>query len=202
MLRVAGEPLLEIILKQCLDAGFRDFYFSVNFLKEKIQRYFQDGSAWGASIQYIEEDKPLGTAGALSMLQGRIDNPLLVINGDVLTRVDYMNLLRFHTNQQSAATLCVREHNTQIPYGVVRTNDVKVVGFEEKPTLTHFVNAGIYLLNPNLLEFLPKNTFFDMPQLLNFAAQQGYPINAFPIHEYWLDIGHPETFERAHGEWR
>ena len=202
MLRVAGKPLLEIILKQCLDAGFEDFYFSVNYLKEQIQSHFQDGSAWGARIQYLEEDKPLGTAGALSLLPQRPDHPFLVLNGDVLTRVDYTHLLRFHADHQSTATLCVREHSTQIPYGVVRMDDVKVVALEEKPVLTHYVNAGIYLLNPDVLDLVPTDAFFDMPQLLETVAQQGRPVSAFPIHEYWLDIGHPETLERAHGEWR
>lgn len=202
MLQVAGKPLLEIILKQCLDAGFEHFYFAVNYLKEQIQSHFQDGSAWGARIQYLEEDKPLGTAGALSLLPQRPDHPFLVLNGDVLTRVDYTHLLRFHADHQSTATLCVREHSTQIPYGVVRMDDVKVVALEEKPVLTHYVNAGIYLLNPDVLDLVPKDVFFDMPQLLETAAQQGKPVSAFPIHEYWLDIGHPETLERAHGEWR
>ena len=201
MLKVAGKPLLEIILKQCVDAGFENFYFAVNFLKEQIQGHFEDGSAWGARIQYLEEDKPLGTAGALSLLPQNPDHPLLVLNGDVLTRVDYTHLLRFHVDHQSAATLCVREHNTQIPYGVVRMDDTRVVALEEKPMLTHYVNAGIYLLNPDILDLVPKDAFLDMPQLLETAAQQGKPVNAFPIHEYWLDIGHPETLARAHGEW-
>lgn len=202
MLKVAGKPLLEIILKQCLDAGFEHFYFAVNYLKEQIQSHFKDGSAWGACIRYLEEDKPLGTAGALSLLPQRPDHPFLVLNGDILTRVDYNHLLRYHDNHQSTATLCVREYSTQIPYGVVRIDDVKVLELQEKPVMTHYVNAGIYLLNPDVLDLLPKNTFFDMPQYLEIVAQHGKPVSAFPIHEYWLDIGHPETLERAHGEWR
>ena len=201
MLQVAGKPLLEIILKQCLDAGFEHFYFAVNYLKDQIQSHFQDGSAWGARIQYLEEDKPLGTAGALSLLPQRPDHPFLVLNGDVLTRVDYTHLLRFHADHQSTATLCVREHSTQISYGVVRMDDVKVVALEEKPVLTHYVNTGIYLLNPDVLDLVPKDAFFDMPQLLETAAQQGKAVGAFPIHEYWLDIGQPETLELAYKEW-
>ncbi len=202
MLRVAGKPLLEIILKQCLDAGFEDFYISVNYLKEQIQSHFQDGSAWGARIQYLEEEKPLGTAGALSLLLQRPEHPFLVLNGDILSRVDYTHLLRFHADNQSTATLCVREHSTQIPYGVVRMDDMKVVALEEKPVLTHYVNAGIYLLNPEVLDLVPRDAFLDMPQLLETTAQHGKSVCAFPIHEYWLDIGLPETLERAHGEWR
>lgn len=201
MLHVAGKPLLEIILKQCLDAGFQHFYFAVNYLREQIQSHFKDGSAWGAHIQYLEEDKPLGTAGALSLLPQRPDHPFLVLNGDVLTRVNYTHLLRFHAEHQSTATLCVREHSIQIPFGVVRMNGVKVVAMEEKPVLTRYVNAGIYLLNPDVLDLVPKDAFFDMPQLLETAAQKEKPVSAFPIHEYWLDIGHPENLERAYKEW-
>ena len=202
MLQIAGKPLLEIILKQCLEAGFEHFYFSVNYLKEQIQSHFQDGSAWGASIRYLEEDAPLGTAGALRLLSQRPDCPLLVLNGDVLTRVDYKQLLRFHTDNQSMATLCVREHRVQIPYGVVHMDDTKVVGLEEKPLLTQYVNAGIYLLNPDVLDLLPEATFFDMPRLLEIIGKQGKVVSAFPIHEYWLDIGRPDTLERALDEWQ
>ena len=200
MLHVAGEPILEIILKQCLDAGFDHFYFAVNYLKEQIQSHFQDGSTWGARIQYLEEVKPLGTAGALSLLPQRPDHPFLVLNGDVLTRVDYAHLLRFHADHQSTATLCVREYSTQIPYGVVRMDDLKVVALEEKPLLTHYVNAGIYLLNPDMLDLVPKDVFFDMPQLLETAAQQGKPVSAFPIYEYWLDIGQLADYEQAQSD--
>lgn len=201
MLKVAGKPLLEIILSQCVDAGFENFCFAVNYLKEQIQSHFQDGSAWGSRIQYLEESKPLGTAGALSLLTRREDLPVLVLNGDVLTRVDFSNLLRFHADHQASATLCVREYRTQIPYGVVQLDDLKVVALEEKPVITHYINAGIYVLSPDILNLVPRDTFFDMPQLLEATAQWGKTVSAFPIHEYWLDIGQPETLSRAHGEW-
>lgn len=202
MLRVGGRPLLEIILEQCIEAGFRDFYFAVNYLKEQIKDYFQNGGRWQVKIDYLEENQPLGTAGALSLLPRQPVAPLLVLNGDVLTRVDYTRLLRFHAEQGAAATLCVREYTTQIPYGVVRLDDLRVLTLEEKPVLSHYVNAGIYLLNPGLLELVPNDRFFDMPQLLEHAVQRDHCVSAFPIHEYWLDVGLPETLERAHGEWQ
>jgi dTDP-glucose pyrophosphorylase len=201
MLRVGGKPLLEIIIEQCVDAGFQRFYLAVNYLKENIQNYFEDGARWNVRIDYLEENEPLGTAGALSLLPETINEPFLVLNSDVLTRVDYGRLLRFHEEHAAAATLCVREHTTQIPYGVVQMNDLRVLTLEEKPVLSHYVNAGIYLLDPRLLTLVPKNQFFDMPQLLEQAVQQQQRVSAFPIHEYWLDVGHPETLERAHGEW-
>lgn len=201
MLLVGGKPMLEIILEQCIDAGFQHFYLSVNYLKSQIQDHFGNGARWHVQIDYLEEKLPLGTGGALSLLPLRPSEPLLVLNGDLLTRVDYSRLLQFHDEHKAAATLCVREHKTQIPYGVVRIDDLRVLALEEKPVLSHYVNAGIYLLDPSLLDFVPHNRFFDMPQLLETAMENKHRVNAFPIHEYWLDVGHPETLYRAHGEW-
>ena len=201
MLRVGGKPLLEIILEQCIDAGFQHFYLSVNYLKEQIQDHFGDGAGWHVRIDYLEETQPLGTGGALSLLLQEPTEPLLVLNGDVLTRVDYSRLLRFHDEHQAMATMCVREHTTQVPYGVVSIDDSNVVSLEEKPVLSHYVNAGIYLINPALLGLVPQDRFFDMPTLFEKAIQLQHRVSAFPIHEYWLDVGHPETLERAHGEW-
>lgn len=202
MLRVGSRPLLEIILEQCVEAGFREFYIAVNYLKEQIKDHFQDGARWQVMIEYLEENQPLGTAGALSLLPSHPVDSLLVLNGDVLTRVDYNRLLRFHAEQDAAATLCVREHTTQIPYGVVRLEDLRVLTLEEKPVLSHYVNAGIYLLDPKLLDLVPNDRFFDMPQLLEKAMQNKHCVSAFPVHEYWLDVGLPEMLERAHGEWQ
>jgi len=201
MLRVGGKPLLEIILEQCIDAGFQHFYLSVNYLKKQIQDYFGDGARWHVRIDYLEEAQPLGTGGALSLLPQKLTEPLLVLNGDVLTRVDYSRLLRFHDEHQAAATMCVREHTTQIPYGVVSMDELQVLTLQEKPVLSHHVNAGIYLLDPVLLDLVPRDRFFDMPTLFEKAMQHQHFVSAFPIHEYWLDVGHPETFERAHKEW-
>ena len=202
MLQVGGKPILEIILEQCIEVGFREFYFSVNYLKEQIKDYFGDGTSWKVNIQYLEEDKPMGTAGGLSLLPSMPEHPLLVLNGDVLTRVDYGRLLNFHAEHEASATLCVQEHTTRIPYGVVRMDDVMVQAIEEKPVLSNYVNAGIYLLEPSLLELVPSDQLFNMPQLLEKAVGEQYRVSAFPIHEYWLDVGLPETFEQAHGEWK
>ena len=201
MLHIGGKPLLEIVLRQCIDAGFQHFHISVNYLKNQIQDHFSDGTRWNVHIDYLEETQPLGTGGALSLLPHQPAEPLLVLNGDVLTRVDYGRLLRFHDENLADATLCVREHSTHIPYGVVSIDDGHVLKIEEKPVLNHYVNAGIYILNPALLNLVPQDQFFDMPQLLEKAMQQQLRVNPFPIHEYWLDVGHHETLERAHGEW-
>lgn len=201
MLRVGGKPLLEIIIEQCVDAGFQDFYLAVNYLKDQIKNYFRDGASWNVHIDYIEENEPLGTAGALSHLPKTLSEPILLLNGDVLSRVDYSKLLCFHEQHDAAATMCVREHTTAIPYGVVQMDDLRVLRLEEKPVLSHYVNAGIYVLAPKLLTLVPKNQFFDMPQLIELVMHQQNRVLAFPIHEYWLDVGHPETLELARVDW-
>ena len=201
MLSIGGKPLLEIMIEQCIDAGFSQFTISVNYLKEQIMSYFGNGSKWGVSIDYLQEDKPLGTVGALASLQNFSKDPFLVINGDVLTKINFAELLKFHEECVSAATICVRQHSVTIPFGVVNMNGHTVSGLQEKPTLSEYVSAGIYVLSPQLLELIPKDSFFDMPQLIQEAIDARHTVNAFPIHEYWLDVGHPETLAQANGEW-
>ena len=201
MLQLQGKPILEILLEQCIRAGFNNYYFAVNYLKHQIIDYFNNGASWGVYIDYLEEKRPLGTAGALSLLPEIPDKPLLVLNGDVLSGINYDQMLRFHEEHYAVATLCVREHVTQIPYGVVNMDDLHVLSLEEKPVLSHFVNAGIYLLDPKVLKLISKNQFLDMPQLLEQVVQKQQRVSAFPIHEYWLDLGHPENLERAKSEW-
>lgn len=201
MLHVGGKPMLEIILEQCIESGFQQFYISVNYLKEQIKEHFNDGAHWNINIEYLEEQQPLGTGGALSLLPQKPSEPLLVLNGDVLTRVDYGKLLKFHSEQQVTATICVREHSTQIPFGVVQMDDLNILNIKEKPVLNHHVNAGVYLLDPILLDLVPSERFLDMPNLIEDAINKKFRVCAFPIHEYWLDIGQPDTYERAHNEW-
>ena len=201
MLPVQGKPVLEILLDRCKNAGFRQFYFAVNYLKQQIIDHFGDGSRWGVDIQYLQETQPLGTAGALSLLPKIPEDPLLVLNGDVLTQVPFPALLRFHQENRAVATLCVREHETVIPFGVVKTEGTRMVALEEKPTLAHYVNAGVYILSSQVWKHLNREKACDMPELLESLQQSNQPIQVFPIHEYWLDVGHPETMERAHQEW-
>ncbi len=201
MLPVNGKPMLEILLEQCIETGFRRFHLSVNYLKGQIIDYFQDGGRWGASINYLVEDKPLGTAGSLHLLPKDIEAPILVLNGDVLTRFNLIQLLRFHREQDAEATLCVRNHEVSIPFGVVQTKDGELSGFEEKPTYHQLVNAGLYVINPQLISLLPPNQKTDMPTLLKSAQQADHRVAVCPIHEYWIDVGRPETLQQASQEW-
>ena len=171
MLKINKKPILEIILNQCLDAGFKKFYFSVNYLKKQIKNHFKNGSKWDVNINYLEEKRPLGTVGSLSLLPKK-KIPFLLINGDVLTKIDYNHLLQFHKDHKADITICVREFVTKIPYGVVGIDDLKVMALEEKPVLTHFVNAGIYIIEPKVANLLPKNTKLDMTELILLAKKK------------------------------
>ena len=200
MLKVGGKPMLEIILEQCVDSGFRKFFISVYHLKEQIMKYFGNGERWGVEIHYLNEEKPLGTAGSLGLLP-EPEQSILVMNGDVLSRVDYAKLIQFHEENSSSATICVREHQTEIPFGVVKVRGGSIESLEEKPLLTHNINAGIYVLNPELISLLNPDQVCDMPELIELGLERKLPMNAFPLHEYWIDVGQPQTLEKVNGGW-
>ena len=198
MLIVGGKPILETILESFLEVGFRDFYFSTHYLPEVIEEYFGDGKKFGCSIKYIHEEKPLGTGGALGLLPKNLPNlPVIMINGDILSKIDFLHLLEDHENNGAIATMCVRQHQYQIPYGVINEQDGYVIGVDEKPVQSFFVNAGIYVFNPELLKHVSINEKIDMPPLLMQRVKEKEKVNIFPIHEYWLDIGLREEFEKA-----
>ena len=201
MLTIDGKPMLHILFEQLKQAGFRNFYVSVNYLKENIINYFGDGSSFGVSIDYLVEESPLGTAGSLSLLDINPEKPIIVINGDVLSRLDLKSLLKFHNENNSKATIAVRQHTTTIPFGIVRQNGVELVSFQEKPSFTHLVNAGMYVISPQLLPLIPKYRFTDMPDFLLTAKDCGHKVTVCPVHEYWLDVGRPETLVQATREW-
>ncbi|SHN82419.1 nucleotidyltransferase family protein [Bradyrhizobium erythrophlei] len=197
MLEVDGKPILERTIERFIAAGFLRFAISVHYLPDMIKSHFGDGSRWDAKISYIEEKEPLGTAGALGLLERREGQPLIVINGDVVTDVDVPALLAFHTKTEAALTMCVREHDIQVPYGVVKTDGADVLDVVEKPTHKFFVNAGIYVLSPALLNSVAPNVRLDMPDLIRRAISDRKLVKMFPIHERWADIGRFDDFNRA-----
>ncbi|WP_349971485.1 nucleotidyltransferase family protein [Pseudomonas caspiana] len=201
LLKIGEKPILELILESFLSAGFHRFYISTHFLPEMIKDHFGDGGQWGVTIQYVHEDVPLGTGGALGLLpHEEIDLPLFVMNGDLLTRLDFQNLLDFHDEHESVATMCVREHEHRVPYGVITSEGRRILTMVEKPVHRYFINAGIYLLSPELVKCVPRNTCIDMPTILQQQMDTGSVVNMFPLHEYWLDIGRMEDFQRAQNE--
>ena len=201
MLQVGGKPILESILESFSEQGFRKFFLSVNYLAQTIRDYFGDGSQWGVDISYLQEDKRLGTAGALSLLPERPSDPLVVMNGDLLTRVHFESMLTFHYEHGAVATMAVREYDFQVPYGVVRLNGSNIAAIEEKPVHHFFVNAGIYTLSPEAFEHIPTGTFFDMPTLFETLLAGGHPTSAYPLREHWLDIGRLEELKQAQKDW-
>lgn len=200
MLKVAGRPLLQTIIERLQAQGFRRFRLAVNYLAEMIEDHFGDGSSLGVEIEYLREDHPRGTAGALSLLNEPIDAPLLVMNGDLLTRMSFGELIDFHVEHDAKATLCVREHTFQSPHGVVETVGPRLTALTEKPTFRWLANAGVYCLSPEVLARVPGDGLYDMPDLLNALNADGQAVGAYPIHEYWLDIGRPPDFENAQAE--
>lgn len=200
MLHVGNKPLLETILENFIEYGFRHFFISVNFMAEMVKGYFGDGSRWGVEIRYLEEDRKLGTAGALSLLPEKPALPMLVMNGDLLTKINFRQLLDFHNGHDSCATMCVREYDFQVPYGVVRMDQHRVTGIDEKPVQRFFVNAGIYVLSPEAVDAIPDGIHFDMTTLFESLIAQGKETVVFPIREYWLDIGQLADYDRANGE--
>ena len=196
MLPVGDRPLMELIIDQLREAGIKRVNVTTHYQKDAITRHFGDGHEFGVEIQYVEEDEPMGTAGALSRLKSSGD-PLLVINGDILTRVDFQAMLDFHKENRAEMTVAVRQHQTSIPYGVVETDGVNISGICEKPVLHHLISAGIYLLDPQVCRDIPSDRTYDMPDLVVELLGQGRTVVSFPVHEYWLDIGRPDDYQQA-----
>lgn len=196
MLPVGDRPLLELIIEQLRQAGIRRANVTTHYMPEKISDYFGDGRGFGIELHYVTEDRPLGTAGALGLLEAP-DEPLLVVNGDILTRVDFRAMLAFHREHGADMTVGVRQYELQVPYGVIECEGPFVRGLREKPSLGFLVNAGIYLLEPSVHRYIPSGQRFDMTDLIARLLAEGRTVVSFPIVEYWVDIGQLEDYERA-----
>ncbi len=197
MLEVGGKPMLEHIIERAISDGFQNFVISLNYLGHIIEDYFGDGGRYGVSIEYLKEDEPMGTAGCLSLLSKRPNLPFVVTNGDVLTDIHYNEFLDFHARHDAAATMAVRLHEIQNQFGVVRTNGVELEGFEEKPVYRSHVNAGIYVLNPDVLSYLEGRQRCDMPALFERLKRNAERTIVYPMHEPWIDVGRPEDLASA-----
>lgn len=200
MLPVAGKPMLEHIIERAKLEGFSRFILAIHYLGQMIEDYFGDGSRLDVSIDYLKEESPLGTAGALSLLSPHPELPFVVTNGDVITDIRYGELLDFHNRHAAAATMAVRMHEWQHPFGVVQMNGVEIVGFEEKPIARSHINAGVYALTPAVLNNLSEATHCDMPTLFERLQSKGQRTVAYPMHEPWLDVGRPDDLNRANAE--
>lgn len=201
MLKIGNKPILETIIESFIEYGFRKFYISVNYKSDVIENYFKNGSDYGVEIRYLRESNKMGTAGSLSLLPNREELPIIVMNGDILTKVDYESLLSYHMEENAMATMAVREYSVQIPYGVIDFDGEKILGIVEKPKKTYFVNAGIYVLNPQVAENIKKDRICDMPMVFNKLIRENQKTSIFPIKEYWLDIGRMDDYEKAQNDY-
>jgi dTDP-glucose pyrophosphorylase len=198
LLLVGGRPMLEITVENLKNQGFRRFYISVNYRADMIEAHFGDGSQLGVSISYLREKDRLGTAGALSLLPRPLKGPVVVMNGDILTTLDVRLLLAHHEATGAAATICVREHKWQVPYGVVRTDkEGRFAGVDEKPLRRELISSGIYAFSQSARELLVKGKTMDMPDLMELCRQRLSAPSVFLLKEYWLDIGHLDDLQRA-----
>ncbi len=197
LLPVGGRPVIETIIAQLMRCGFRNFYISVNYLADMIIKHLGDGVRFGARFEYLREHERLGTAGALGLMPHVPDQPFVVTNGDILTRLNFGAMLDFHNLNGACATMGVREYQYQVPYGVIHTEGGRLVDIQEKPTQHHFVNAGIYVLSPEALEFVRPNVYLDMPGLFTELTRNHKNAAVYPILDYWSDIGSPEDLRKA-----
>jgi dTDP-glucose pyrophosphorylase/CBS domain-containing protein len=196
MLPVGDRPLMERIIEQLKRAGIQKVNISTHYLSEKITNHFGDGKDFGIALNYVEEDRPLGTAGALGLLESPTE-PVLVINGDILTGVDFQAMHIFHREHHADLTMAVRQYAMQVPFGVVKCDGVYVREVDEKPQSKFFVNAGIYLLEPSVYRYISNGERLDMTDLIARLLSDGRLVVGFPIREYWLDVGQPEDYRQA-----
>jgi dTDP-glucose pyrophosphorylase len=201
MLKVGNKPILQTIVEKFAEYGFIDIVMCVNYKSDVIKDYFGDGSTFGVHIEYILEEQRMGTVGALSLLPTVPAEPFFVMNGDLLTNVNFEHLLNYHCQQNAMATMCVREYDFQIPYGVVNIDENQILSIQEKPIQKFFVSAGIYMLSPKTINLIPRNAFYDMPTFFDTLIKNNEKTVSFLLREYWLDIGRIEEYERANNEY-
>ncbi|MGC6415300.1 MAG: nucleotidyltransferase family protein [Bacteroidia bacterium] len=197
MLKISGKPILEIIIEKFAEEGFKNIAVCVNYKSEIIQDYFKDGKEFGVTMSYIEENKRLGTAGALSLIQLSNHLPIIVTNGDILTKVNYSQMIQYHQCHNASVTVAVRDYNYQVPFGVVQHNDGLIRSIVEKPIQNFYVNSGIYVLEPSVIQYIPKNEYYDMTMLINTIVQKSQSVMSYLVREYWLDIGQKSEFKQA-----
>ena len=201
MVKVGDKPMIEHLVHSFKFLGFQKFTISVNYLKEQIIEHFEDGSRFGVEIDYIEETAPLGTAGSLSLLTQDLGHPAIVMNADVLTKIDFFSLIEFHNANKSFMTLAVKRDEYEIPFGVVSVEGMQVAMIEEKPTHQYFVNSGIYVIDPSLISRLEVGVRCDMPELIQRLISQNEKVLAYPVVEYWKDVGNVESLSEARQDW-
>jgi len=201
LMPVGNMPILEIIIKQLKIHGINEVILAVGHLAELIMTYFGDGSKFGIKIRYSREDEPLGTAGPLSLLRDELDDTFIVMNGDILTTLNYSELIEFHKKNGAIATIALNRRDVYIDFGVVKIDGaLNIVDYIEKPTLHYLVSMGVYVFEPKVLDYIPYKKKFDFPDLVKRLIEAGEKVKGFVYDGYWLDIGRPEDYEKANAE--
>ncbi|MFT8348036.1 nucleotidyltransferase family protein [Clostridium saccharoperbutylacetonicum] len=200
MLKVGNKPILETIIEQFRECGFKNILISVNYKSDIIENYFRDGSDFGVNIKYIKETKRLGTAGAIKLASKYLSKAFFVINGDILTNLNYYNLLQYHMENNYKMTIGSRVYEMQIPYGVINVKEDCVTSLQEKPIINHLVNGGIYVLQPDVISNIPDDKYFDITELIDILISKKKRVGSCPITDYWMDIGKVEDYYRANEE--
>lgn len=197
MLKVGKKPILEILIDQFKQKMFSKILISVNYKADIIENYFKNGEDFDVSIEYIKETQRLGTAGSIKLAEDYLTEPFFVVNGDILTNVNFESILHYHVSNKFDITIGSRSYDMQVPYGVLNMNDICVTSLEEKPVVNFLVSGGIYVLDPNVIKFIPDDKYYDMTDLINIVLNNGGKVGSFPIQEYWMDIGHMEDYYQA-----
>lgn len=197
MLKVGDKPILELIIEQFRKYGFCNFIISINYLGDVIENYFGDGKNFDVNIEYVREEKRLGTAGSIRLAEDKLSKPFIVINGDILTGIDFDNFLRYHVENEFNVTAGVRSYEFTVPYGVINAKEMVITSLEEKPTFIYYINSGVYALNPQMVKLIPLNEKYNMTDLINDEKEKSQRAGIYQITEYWADIGQPDDYKKA-----
>ncbi|NFN92754.1 CBS domain-containing protein [Clostridium botulinum] len=197
MLKVGQYPILQHIINNFKQYGYNKIFISVNYKSEIIENYFQNGYAHGVKIDYLKEQKRMGTAGGIKLASESLNTPFFVINGDIFTSLNVDNMMKFHKQNNFDITVGIRKHMFQIPYGVVEIENSYIIELKEKPTIDYFINAGVYCLNPSVLRYIPENKYFEITDLINICIENDLKVGSYEINEYWMDIGHLEDYNKV-----
>ena len=196
LLKINNKPIISMIVDRFINSGFSNISISVRYKSEMIIKFFKKNK-YNGIINFLKETKPLGTAGCLSLIKKNKNNsPVIVINGDVITNVNYDDLLDYHNKSKSLITLCVADYVSSIPFGIVKVRNHKVSNIEEKPVNRHLINAGIYVINPEVVKKMKDNGKIDMTDLISLYIKKN-KVSVFPLHESWIDIGSHDDYKRA-----
>ncbi|MBU3126092.1 nucleotidyltransferase family protein [Clostridium tagluense] len=197
MLTVGDKPILELIIEQFKEYGFTNFIISLNYKGEIIEDYFKNGSEFGVKIEYIKETKKLGTAGSIALVKEKFTKPFIVINGDILTGIDFEKFLNHHIKNNFNITVGVRNYEINVPYGVLVTDNMLIESLEEKPTYKFHINGGVYVVNPEIVKYIKEDEVYNMTDLIEDAMNNDYTSGIYEITEYWKDIGQIEDYRKA-----